>query len=646
MKNIIRTLSYLILIGLVTSCQQHEATQKPNILLIVADDLGYADLSFLDQSPPDVSTPHIDRIASEGTYFSNAYATSPICSPSRTGLITGRYQARWGNYWYGEGGLPASELTIPQMLQQSGYRTYKVGKTHLNGGPVEHPLDHGFDEFLGFMDHTWDYLRLSQNNVDEYGEENARLAHLGPLTKNREKVSYENDYTTDIFSRKTAEIIREDSEQPFFIQLAYNAIHHPTYICHPDYLDQFGIDQFPFWNPEEEPYMVWHRKWGHLGEIDPDGRKRYLLQLTVMDDGIGQILNALQETGKYENTIIILISDNGGTINTYSNNQPLNGWKYMFGEGGVRIPMVVSWPGKWPKNEKREALVSAMDICPTLANVAGYELPENLDGKNLVPVLNDQVGQSHQTLFFADGRDSWVVRHGPWKLAHNIAWTHKSFKLEDGKAQRADPYVYPGGLRLYNLEEDIGEEKNLAGNHPEIVDSLQQLYRDWRAEMDNPRQSNGHEKEILPPGASLPPVENNDVPDIWSDGSHNNHYPGLAIDGNPETWWTTQAGNLAMPFPHFLVIDLKEPGMISGFRYLPAQEENAVKKYQLFVSEDAESWGDPVKTGEFTPQKQKQLVEFDQPRYGRYLKFQIEEAFGSEKIANVAELEVIKQSSL
>ncbi|MCK4746811.1 MAG: sulfatase-like hydrolase/transferase, partial [Bacteroidales bacterium] len=353
-----------ILMLVACSCTNKEDPEKPNIILIIADDLGYADLSFLPFSPGDIHTPNLDQIAEEGTYFSNAYATSPICSPSRAGLVTGRYQERWGNYWYGEGGLPATELTIPQMLGNAGFRTFKIGKTHMNGGPVHHPLDHGFDDFLGFIDHTWDYLRLSEHDVEAYGEDNARKAHLGPLLHNHQQVSYENDYTTDIFTRKAIEIIHSDSEKPFYIHLSYNAVHHPTYISHPDYLDDYGIEQFPFWDPQLEAYNEWHSKWGGLGEVDPDGRKRYLLQLQVMDEGIGLIVEALKETGQFENTVIIFISDNGGTINTYANNQPLNGYKYMFGEGGIRVPMLVSWPEQLPRKKTEDALVSAMDIFP------------------------------------------------------------------------------------------------------------------------------------------------------------------------------------------------------------------------------------------------------------------------------------------
>jgi len=478
----------IILMLAVCSCTSVKVADKPNILLIIADDLGYGDLSFLPFSPQDIHTPHLDQIAGQGSYFSNAYATSPICSPSRTGVVTGRYQARWGNYWYGQGGLPATEKTIPQMLGNAGYRTYKVGKTHMNGGPVHHPLDHGFEEFLGFIDHTWDYLRLSDKDVENYGEENARLAHIGPLMHNREKVSYENDFTTDIFTRKTVELIRTESEQPFYIHLSYNAVHHPTYVCHPSYLDEFGIQQFPFWDPEVEPYKEWHIKWGNLDEVDPDGRRRYRLQLKVMDDGIGQILQALKETGRYENTVIIFISDNGGTINTYANNRPLNGYKYMFGEGGIRIPMLISWPGQLPSKNSEGALVSAMDIFPTLAEISGQSIPENLDGLSLIPLLKGKTNLHHKNLFFSNGRDSWVVRHGPWKLVHNIEWEHSSFKIVDGECLRDSTYSYPGGTRLYQLDDEIGEQYDLSERYPELVDSMQTLYANWRKEMIDPRR--------------------------------------------------------------------------------------------------------------------------------------------------------------
>ncbi len=469
--------------------------EKPNVLVIVADDLGYSDLSFLPYASKDVNTPNIDKIAENAVFFTNAYCTAPICSPSRAGLITGRYQQRWGNYWYGEGGLPASEVTLPQLLKKIGYYNVKIGKTHLNGGPVEHPLDHGFDEFLGFIDHTWDYLRLSQDDVEAYGETNAKRAHIGPLLHNREKKSYKNDYTTDIFTQKAVKEILNKKEEPLYIELEYNAVHHPTYVCHPDYLEKYGIEQFPFWDPKIEPYKKWHQKWGHLGQVDPNGRKRYLLQLEVMDNGIGEILDALEKSGELNNTIIVFLSDNGGTINTYAQNYPLNGYKYMFGEGGIRIPLIINYPPKIKGKQSRHHMVSAMDILPTIMETVEGSIPGNLDGKSLWPLINNHK-KIHDTLIWSNGRESWVVRQGKWKLAHNIGWVHNTYILEGGVAKpRDEKYAYPDGVLLFDLEKDISETINLASNNPEKVSELTEIYNEWRSKMSDPRTGYGKLKK-------------------------------------------------------------------------------------------------------------------------------------------------------
>ncbi len=472
------------------------AETKPNILIIVVDDLGYSDLGFLPYASKDIETPNIDKIAENGIFFTNAYSTAPICSPSRVGILTGRYHQRWGNYWYAEGGLPKNEKTLPHYLKEHGYYNVKIGKTHLNGGPVQHPLDHGFDYFLGFIDHTWDYLRLSEDDVNDYGMQNAKRAHIGPLLEGREKKSYKGQFTTDIFTDKAVEIIQSKSDQPFYIQLEYNAVHHPTYVCHPDYLEKYGIEQFPFWDPGIESYREWHKKWGHLGEVDPDGRKRYLLQLEVLDNGIGKIMNTLESSGQLENTLIIFLSDNGGTINTYAQNHPLNGYKYMFGEGGIRIPMIVSLPKRIHEKKTVDQIASGMDILPTVLEAVGGKIPENLDGKSLWPAIENE-RTIHKELFWSNGRDSWVVRKGKWKLAHHIGWVHNTYKLEDGLAIAVqEKYKYPDGILLFDLQKDIGETTNLAELYPELVKDLMNDYKKWRAEMSDPRTGNGELKKI------------------------------------------------------------------------------------------------------------------------------------------------------
>jgi arylsulfatase A-like enzyme len=494
-----------VLFLLLASCILHRASaaQRPNIVLLLADDLGYADLNFLPQSPPDISTPNLDRLAKSGLYFTEAYATSPICSPSRVGLITGRYQQRWGNYWYGQGGLPKSELTLPQFLAKNGYSTKKIGKTHTNGGLAAHPLDHGFEEFLGFLGHTKDYTRLSARDVNAYGAKNARAAHIGPLERNRgQMTSYENDYSTDIFTNEAVEFIsRDHKKKPFYLHLAYNAVHHPTYLNKPAYAAKFGFQdplwnrdkkpwKFPYWDPDQETYRVWHKKWGHLGAVDPLGRKRYLASLHGLDLSVGRVLDALEKKGLTRNTIIVFLSDNGGTINTYSNNSPLRGYKYMFGEGGIRVPMIISWPDTLPNGRTAGGLVSAMDIFPTLAELIGAKTPDKLDGKSFRALLSWDTtvlpAPPHQELCWSDGKKDWVIRRGAWKLINSSGWDHEFYKLDQGTAKPAPNYKYPAGLLLFNLENDVAETTNLAAKHPARVKELQAAYQKWRAQMGKP----------------------------------------------------------------------------------------------------------------------------------------------------------------
>ena len=505
--------SFYSLLALLLPAAILQAETKPNVVIIVADDLGYADLSFLPQSPKDVRTPALDQLAGDGTYFSNAYATSPICSPSRTGLITGRYQQRWGNYWYGQGGLPNEEVTLPQVLGKLGYASTKIGKTHLNGGPAEHPLDHGFDDFLGFIHHTWDYIRLSERDLAAYRKraagESLGILNVGPLERGRgESASYDDGFTTEIFTDEAINIIEagKTSETPFYIQLEYNAVHMPTYVADPDYARKAGYEQpawnreadkweFPFWDPREISWNQWHKKWGHLGEVDPLGRKRYLANLMALDDSVGRIIKALDETGQRNDTIVVFMSDNGGTINTYANNTPLRGYKYMFGEGGVRIPIIVSWPGHLPQGETRHVLVSGMDVFPTVVQLAGGESPDNLDGQSLVPILNDKVDVAspgpqicgHDYLCFSDGKQTWSIRQGDWKLISSPGWMHLNYRLdEDNIAHRAEDEIYPQGLILFNLKDDVGETTDLSSSHPERVKNMTALYDAWRAEMGKP----------------------------------------------------------------------------------------------------------------------------------------------------------------
>ena len=493
----------------------------PNIVVIVADDLGYADMSFLPQAPDDVSTPAIDRLAGMGTYFGNAYSTSPICSPSRAGLITGRYQQRWGNYWYGRGRICRTEEVTHGPRAGSRYTGIllprRSARRTSTAGAAEHPLDHGFEDFsrlhashLGL--HPIE--RKADREPPETGsvrqDKGLGILNVGPLERDRgEPVSYEDGFTTRIFTDEAVKIIRQgkQSDAPFFIQLEHNAVHMPTYVADPDYARKAGFEQpawnrdadrwpFPFWEPKEMDWGQWHKKWGHLEEVDPLGRKRYLAHLLALDDSVASILATLEETGQMNDTILVFLSDNGGTINTYSNNSPLRGYKYMFGEGGLRIPLIVAWPEQLPAGKSYDELVSAMDVFPTLLELVGEELPENLDGRSLVGKLRGEAngkgeaGTGHDFLCWSDGRGAEIVRRGKWKWVRSEGWTHSNYRLDEkGIAHSAPDATYPEGELLFDLSSDIGETTNLAAEHPKIARELSQLHLGWRAEMGEPRRA-------------------------------------------------------------------------------------------------------------------------------------------------------------
>jgi arylsulfatase A-like enzyme len=312
--------------------------------------------------------------------------------------------------------------------------------------------------------------------------------------------SYENGYTTDIFTDEAVRLIKEEKGgKPFYLHVAYNAVHHPIFIVDKKWAEKVGARYvpwdrnaqrwgFPYWEPNEESDKAFHKKWGHMHEIDVEGRRCYLSHLLALDHGVGRILDALEDTGQRGNTIVFFLSDNGGEINVFACNAPLSGFKYMFGEGGIRVPMLVSMPGTLPQGKvNTKAIVSSMDIFATSAELAGSPLPENLDGISLLPILLGERETGHEWLAWAQNRKKWVIRKGKWKLTNDVGWGHRNFKvLPNGDVAADGKYEYPGGVQLFDLEKDIGETKNLAGQYPEIVKELESLHRRWDAQMSDP----------------------------------------------------------------------------------------------------------------------------------------------------------------
>ncbi|MHC4632307.1 MAG: sulfatase [Planctomycetota bacterium] len=400
----------------------------PNIVLIVSDDQGYADASCYDH-PKEVNTPNIDRLAGNGVRLTNAYASAYVCAPTRAGLLTGRYQQRFGFYTGGDSrtGLPLSEVTIADLLKKQGYATAVIGKWHVGIQPQYRPIKRGFDEFYGFLGHgAHDYfdLRITDDYTSIYRNEKP-INDTGYLTRN--------------LACHSVSFIERNRGRPFFLYLPFNAVHWPLQ-APPEYIKRFNT-----------------------GSKD---RNIYLAMLACMDEAIGDVLNALKRTGADENTLVIFFSDNGGAKKNFANNGILRDYKQTVYEGGIRVPFIVRWPAKLPKAAVCNEPVISLDVMPTVLSAAGASLPADrvYDGRDMLPVLRGQTKKPlHKALFFCDGSDQWAVRAGKWKLLSR-----------------------KGSLELYNLDIDISETNNLASKEPDLLRQLKELYDKWRAQMGEP----------------------------------------------------------------------------------------------------------------------------------------------------------------
>jgi arylsulfatase A-like enzyme len=421
-----------------------QADGRPNVIVIVADDLGYGDLSA--QGDKQINTPNIDSIAKNGIRFTNGYVTGPYCSPTRAGLISGRYQERHGHDFNPDGeyddgpevGLSLDESTIADAFHSAGYRTAAVGKWHLGVTPQLVPTSRGFDEFFGFLPAAHAYLHPDGAAAPFRAKIPGQ--HPGSLLRNTTVVE-EKEYTTDAFGREASAFVRRSQGKPFFLYLATNAVHEPLQA------PQNYLDRFP----------------NVTGK-----RKTYLAMLSALDDNIGKVLTALRETGAEDNTLITFISDNGGPPVNGSNNGPLHGYKASVWEGGIRVPFFVQWKAKLPQGLVIDRPIAQIDIFPTAIDAAGIPTPKNknFDGASFLPLAEQKVDAStHKQLFWRFGAQ-WAVRDNNWKLA-----------LTPGSKAPA----------LYDLSNDIGETTDHAAEHPELVAKLTSEWQEWNKDNVDPR---------------------------------------------------------------------------------------------------------------------------------------------------------------
>jgi len=481
-------MKYLLLIASllsISTCGKQTAKNlTPNILLIVIDDLGYADFSPFENHASDISTPNMKRIADGGTIYSQAYVTAPVCSPSRAALITGKNQFRWDIPASWGPGLPDDVKTIAEYLQEAGYETARIGKNDLGQkfhrhDVREYPLNHGYDEFLGFSAHAHDYWHHSQDMQDRTPDPFNTSALLGPLMHNEGHKSIEEGYLTDILTDESIDYIERPREKPFFLTLAYSAVHHLIHQVPKEYLDQHGATEIANYDPDTErpfgrfdagTYSAYYDRYSRVGDIKShELRNYYLANLHNLDDNIGRLLDALESEGLDGNTMIIFVSDNGGSPLTGSNNMPLTGGKYSLWEGGIRVPMAVKWPGQYEAGAVEDKVTSALDIFPTIIEATGIDTEkEVLDGISLKSLVDDR-------MLVWKWQKTWAIRKGDWKLtnANENHW----------KSDPSDQYIAPIkddlSLKLFNIAEDEEERLDLSSKHPELVKELEADYQKW-----------------------------------------------------------------------------------------------------------------------------------------------------------------------
>lgn len=409
-----------------------EEPRRPNIVVIVGDDMGYADIGV--HGCRDIPTPHLDSLAKNGVRCTNGYVSGPYCSPTRAGLLTGRYQQRFGHEFnpgpapQGDIGLPLTEKTLADRLKAAGYSTGMVGKWHLGNAPKFNPVNRGFQEYFGFL-----------------GGANTYFPNKGPragnIVRGLDTVD-EKEYLTDAFAREAVAFIDRHKKDPFFLYLTFNAVHTPM-----EASDKY-LDRFP--------------------KISDDRRRHYAAMMSAMDDAIGQVLGKLRDSGLENDTLLLFVSDNGGPPVNGSNNGVLRGNKAQTWEGGIRVPFLAQWKGKLPAGTTYDSPVIQLDFAPTALAAAGVAAPADakFDGVNLLPHwTGENKSAPHERLYWRFGRQM-ALRQGQYKLV---------------RAQGDEtPHVY-------DLLADVGEQKDLAEAKPELLQSLQSAWDEWNKTLEAPR---------------------------------------------------------------------------------------------------------------------------------------------------------------
>ena len=437
----------LLALGALPDVRAQATPERPNVIVILTDDQGSLDTHLYGSE--DLDTPHLDTLAERGVRFTQFYAAAPVCSPSRAGLLTGRYPVRAGVPSNAEPpplpdvrferGLPSEEVTIAEMLKEAGYATAHIGKWHLGHAPGMLPNEQGFDHSFGHLGGC----------IDNYGH---TFYWNGPnrhdLWRNGNEVFHDGQFFPDLMVDEAAAFIEANQENPFFIYFAINTPHYP-YQGEAEWLERY----------QDLPYP----------------RNLYAAFVSTTDERIGRLVGVVDSLGLRENTLIIFQSDHGHSVEERAhggggNAGPYRGAKFSLFEGGLRVPAIVSMPGTLPEGDVRDGLAHGADWLPTIAEMTGAPLlNDDLDGKSLADVLRSDAPSPHEVVHWQVGTGEgaqWAVREGDWKLIGNPRDPTMTEELTDQ-------------LYLTNLAEDISEKANLAKDHPDVVERLMGLREAW-----------------------------------------------------------------------------------------------------------------------------------------------------------------------
>ena len=442
--------SLAIILGLASSLHAATTDRPPNLIVILTDDQGYGDVGF--HGCKDIPTPNLDSIASNGVHFPNGYVSYSVCSPSRAGMLTGRYEQRFGHErnpaWQPDNpksGLPLSETLLPAVLGKVGYASGAIGKWHLGAYPHFRPQPRGFTEFFGFLGggHRYFADELTLKDTQEAKSGNEGESYKLWVLRNDTPVRTTN-YLTEEFSDEAVRFVERHQHEPFFLYLAYNAPHGPLQAT------EKYLSRFP--------------------NITDPKRRTYAAMVSAVDDGVGQLMAKLRELNLETNTLIFYLSDNGGpTQDNASSNRPLRGAKGSPWEGGIRVPFAAQWPGHIPKGLVYEQPVISLDIFSTIAALADapVDSARPLDGVNLMPYLTGQKsGPPHDAIYLRMyDKGAYAVRSGDYKLV---------ILNKDS------------GTKLFNLRQDLGESMNIAADRPEKLKDLDAKRTQWDAQLIPP----------------------------------------------------------------------------------------------------------------------------------------------------------------